>query len=145
MPSNNFEGVSVGRHRNMVANRSKNTKPEKQVRSMLHRAGYRFCIHGTDLPGTPDLVFRARQIVVEVRGCFWHGHGCHPLGLLPKSRTDYWHPKIMKTRLRDIANTERLRALGWKVLTVWECEVRANHEAALRKLKRGLGPRRISR
>lgn len=73
--------------------RSKNTRPEKAVRSLLHSIGYRFRLHRKDLPGTPDIVFPSRRLVLFVHGCFWHGHGCR-IGQLPKSRLDYWSPKI---------------------------------------------------
>lgn len=84
-----FEGVSEGRRRNMQANRSKDTKPETTIRRLLHAEGYRFRIHRYDLPGRPDIVFPSRRVIIEVRGCFWHGHGCR-LGQLPGNRQDYW-------------------------------------------------------
>ena len=103
--------------------RSKNTKPEMCVRSALHRLGYRFRLHRTDLPGTPDLVLPKFRAVVQVRGCFWHGHDC-PVGHTPRSNTDYWGPKIERNKARDRKNDAALREKGWKVIEVWECACR---------------------
>lgn len=138
-----FEGVSDGRRRNMQANRSKNTKPEIEIRQMLHALGYRFRIHGKDLPGRPDVVFRARRRVVDIRGCFWHGHGCHPLGLLPKTRREYWDPKISGNRVRDDRNAAALKAQGWEALVLWECQVRSDRDGIKRDLVSFLGPARL--
>lgn len=135
-----FDGVSVGRRRNMQANRSKDTKPEMTVRRLLHSMGYRFRLHAKNLPGRPDVVFTARRKVVDVRGCFWHCHGCHPLGQVPKSRIDYWGPKLASTKQRDAANEQSLRQLGWEVLVIWECELRANPDRIRRELTRFAGP-----
>lgn len=135
-----FEGVTAGRRRNMQANRSKNTKPELAIRRLLHAQGYRFRLHAPNLPGHPDIVLPARKCVVEVRGCFWHGHGCSPLGQLPKTRPEYWGPKIAGNKKRDANNKKTLKNLGWSVLELWECEVRAKPERALNKLLKFLGP-----
>ena len=111
------------RSENMRRIKSKGTKPELTVRTMVHRMGYRYRLHSPDLPGKPDLVFRARKKIIEVRGCFWHQHrGCHEAHI-PKSQTKYWLPKLGRNRQRDKANYKQLRALGWRVLVVWECEV----------------------
>lgn len=101
----------------------KNTRPEVLVRSMLHRLGYRFSLHRRDLPGTPDIVLPARGAVVFVNGCFWHGHACKR-SRMPKSRTDYWGPKIDANRRRDARKRRQLVSLGWKVVVVWECELK---------------------
>ena len=102
--------------------RSKGTKLEMRVRRIVHAMGYRYRLYRRDLPGCPDLVFPARGKVVFVHGCFWHRHeGC---GRLPKSRLDFWLPKLESNRQRDLANQERLRGMGWSVLVVWECELR---------------------
>jgi DNA mismatch endonuclease (patch repair protein) len=101
--------------------RSVDTKPEINVRRALHAMGYRFRLHVTPLPGTPDIVLRKYHAVVEVRGCFWHMHGC-PLAHIPKSRTEYWLPKLNRNRERDRRTIRQLRSLGWRVLVVWECE-----------------------
>lgn len=100
----------------------KNTKPEIAVRSILHRSGYRFRLHDRTLPGTPDIVLRKRKAVVFVHGCFWHGHSCKR-NRMPKSRKAYWEKKIDGNRRRDARNRNRLRALGWRVVVVWECEL----------------------
>ena len=106
------------------------TKPEMRVRRAAHRLGYRFRLHRKDLPGTPDLVFPRLKKVVEVRGCFWHQHpGCR-LARQPKSRLDYWLPKLERNRARDLETTTALRALGWSVLVVWECQVPDDDAAA---------------
>ena len=111
------------RSENMRQIRSKNTKPEKLLRSLLHKAGYRFRIHRKDLPGKPDIVFPSRRKVIFVHGCFWHQHsGCRE-GRLPGTRQDYWRPKLERNIERDFEAIERLRELGWQVLTVWECEL----------------------
>jgi DNA mismatch endonuclease (patch repair protein) len=111
------------RSNNMRAIRSKDTAPEKRVRSLAHRAGFRFRLHRSGLPGKPDLVFPKLRAIVFVHGCYWHGHGCARGGSGSKSNVEYWGPKIVKTRARDITNREALEALGWRVLTIWECEV----------------------
>ncbi|MEZ0471152.1 very short patch repair endonuclease [Luteimonas salinilitoris] len=107
--------------------RQRNTGPELVVRKLLHRLGYRFRLHRKDLPGSPDIVLPGRGAVVLVHGCFWHGHTCRA-GSMPKSRIDYWGPKITANRDRDKRQSRRLRALGWRVLTVWECELKDPHK-----------------
>lgn len=115
---------------------SRDTGPELRVRSLLHRLGYRFRLHRRDLPGTPDIVLPGRAKVVLVHGCFWHGHACK-VGKMPKSRTDYWEPKIADNRRRDARKRRQLSALGWRSLVVWECETR-DEERLARKLVRFL-------
>lgn len=101
----------------------KDTGPEVSVRSMLHKMGYRFRLHRRDLPGTPDIVFPGRKTALFVHGCFWHMHGCNK-GRLPKSRLEYWEPKLQGNKVRDDRNTKALLALGWKVIVIWQCELR---------------------
>jgi DNA mismatch endonuclease (patch repair protein) len=113
----------VRRSENMRRIKSKGMKPELIVRSMVHRMGYRYRLHSRDLPGKPDLVLRSRKKVIEVRGCFWHQHRGCPEGHIPKSRTAYWLPKLAHNEQRDKLNCKRLRALGWGVLVIWECEI----------------------
>ena len=108
----------------MQANRSKDTKPELAVRRILHAMGYRFRLHRRDLPGKPDIVFPGRRKIIEVRGCYWHGHGCR-IGKPARSNLNYWQPKIARNRERDSANLLKLESDGWGVLEMWECEVRA--------------------
>ncbi len=102
---------------------SRNTAPELKVRSLLHTLGYRYRLHRKDLPGTPDIVFPGRQKAIFVHGCYWHGHGCK-IGKLPKTRLDYWKPKIERNRQRDAEKKAALESEGWKVLEVWQCETR---------------------
>lgn len=105
--------------------RSKDTKPELVVRSLLHQLGYRFRLHVKDLQGRPDIVLSRHGKIVMVQGCFWHGHSCK-LASHPKSNQSYWNPKIKRNRRRDRAVLRALGRDGWSVLEVWECQVRAN-------------------
>lgn len=103
--------------------RSKDTKPEMLVRRLIHGMGYRYRLHCRDLPGTPDIVFRRRRMAIFVHGCFWHQHpdpNCK-LARMPKSRHEFWGPKLEGNRRRDDANLKKLLELGWNVLIVWEC------------------------
>jgi DNA mismatch endonuclease (patch repair protein) len=118
--------------------KSKGMKPELTVRTMVHRMGYRYRLHSRDLPGKPDLVFRTRKKVIEVRGCFWHQHRRCPEAHIPKSRTTYWLPKLARNGQRDKANCKLLRELGWRVLVVWECEVADTKHLSM-KLRAFLG------
>jgi DNA mismatch endonuclease, patch repair protein len=102
--------------------RNKNTKPERIVRSALHRAGFRFRLHRADLPGTPDIVLPKYRSVIFVHGCLWHGHAC-PRGKLPVQNHDFWAAKVSRNRARDAAAREALKALGWRVIVVWQCQV----------------------
>jgi DNA mismatch endonuclease (patch repair protein) len=111
--------------------RTKDTKPELLLRRLLHRLGYRFRLHRRDLPGCPDVVFPSRRKVVFVHGCYWHGHHCR-WGKLPKSRLDYWGPKIEANRERDARHIRDLREVGWAALTVWQCELRRPDSAVQR-------------
>jgi DNA mismatch endonuclease (patch repair protein) len=113
-------------HRGWLMSRvkSKDTSPELAVRRLVFGMGYRYRLHDRRLPGKPDLVFSRRRKVVFVNGCFWHGHkGCRYAGL-PKTRTEFWEEKIEKNMARDRANIALLRQNGWKVLTVWQCELK---------------------
>lgn len=105
----------------MARIRGKDTLPELRVRSVAHRLGFRFRLHRRDLPGTPDLVFAAARKVIFVHGCFWHGHACK-VDKMPKSRVDYWAPKIVENRLRDARKRGQLRRAGWTAMTIWECQ-----------------------
>lgn len=107
----------------MAAVKTSNTAPELAIRRALHRLGFRYSLHASDLPGRPDLVFRSRSKIVFVHGCFWHGHKCSK-GRLPKSRLDYWLPKIAANKARDRRVAADLRRSGWSVLTVWQCQTR---------------------
>lgn len=112
--------------------RGKNTKPEVGVRSILHKMGYRFRLHGRRLPGTPDIVLAKYQTVVFVHGCFWHRHkGCE-FAYTPKSRVKFWEGKFASNVERDTRHQTELVNLGWDVITVWECELRQPDELAQR-------------
>jgi len=109
---------------NMSRIRSTNTKPEKIVRSLLHQMGYRFRLHRKDLPGKPDIVLPKYKTVILVHGCFWHHHKNCKRSNWPKSNQDYWIPKIERNIERDKENKRLLKENGWKVVVVWECEVK---------------------
>jgi DNA mismatch endonuclease, patch repair protein len=101
--------------------KSKGMKPELTVRRAVHRMGYRYSLHHPELPGKPDLVLKRLRKIIEVRGCFWHQHrGCVD-SHIPKSKTDYWAPKLSRNKRRDATNLRKLRRLGWDVLVIWEC------------------------
>jgi DNA mismatch endonuclease (patch repair protein) len=113
--------------------RSKHTSPEMAVRRLVHSMGFRYRLHVPALPGKPDMVFRRLRKIIEVRGCFWHQHkGCID-SRLPKSRTDYWEPKLARNKERDKAHEKELRRMGWKVLAIWECEI--DSPAASRRIR----------
>jgi DNA mismatch endonuclease (patch repair protein) len=104
--------------------RSTNTKPEIIVRSLLHRLGFRFRKNVKTLAGKPDIVLKKHQAIIFVHGCFWHQHeGCKRSNI-PKSNQDYWKPKLEKNVLRDAEHEAELKNEGWKILTVWECEIK---------------------
>ncbi len=107
----------------MASVRTRDTGAEKAVRSLVHGLGVRYSLSRCDLPGKPDLVCVSRRKVIFVHGCFWHGHSCR-FGRLPKSRLDYWGPKIALNRQRDHRQTAALRRAGWAVLTVWQCQLK---------------------
>jgi DNA mismatch endonuclease (patch repair protein) len=102
--------------------RGKDSKVELHVRRLVHKLGYRFRKHAPDLPGHPDMVFRRRQKAIFVHGCFWHRHDCAMGNRLPKSRLDFWEPKLSANRRRDEQQLGELARLGWQVLVIWECE-----------------------
>lgn len=104
--------------------KGKDTTPEKTIRSLLHRLGYRFRLHRSDLPGKPDIVFPSRRSAIFVHGCFWHGHDCARGARMPKTNADYWLQKISRNRARDEKHLAELEKLGWRTLVVWECEMK---------------------
>ena len=109
----------------MARIKSKNTAPEMLVRRAAHRLGFRFRLYRRDLPGAPDLVFPRLRRVLFVHGCFWHQHDGCKRSNIPKSRLDYWSPKLGRNVVRDGTNIAELKRLGWKVSIVWECETEA--------------------
>lgn len=103
--------------------RSEDTKPEMLVRRVVHGMGYRYRLHVQGLPGRPDLVFPGRGKIIFVHGCFWHRHGSCKNTRWPKSKLDFWKPKLEANNRRDRANEKALRAMGWKVMVLWECQL----------------------
>lgn len=114
------------RSKRMGLVRGKDTRPEMLVRRLVFSLGYRYRLHARDLPGNPDLVFRKHRKVIFIHGCFWHRHSAAACGLarLPKSRLDFWLPKLDGNKQRDERNKKALQKDGWKVLTVWECQLK---------------------
>jgi DNA mismatch endonuclease (patch repair protein) len=112
------------RKKNMSAIRGKDTKPEKIVRSLVHRLGYRYRLHDGRLPGKPDLVFSSRRKAIFVHGCFWHMHACPYGQVVPKTNAEFWQVKRQGNVERDQRNIGRLEADGWQCLVIWECMVR---------------------
>jgi DNA mismatch endonuclease (patch repair protein) len=105
--------------------RSRNTTPERTVRSTLHRLGYRYRLHARRLPGNPDLSFPSRRVALFVHGCFWHRHsGCRKGAALPLAQQEYWSRKFERTIARDKANQTALQQIGWTILVLWECELK---------------------
>lgn len=116
----------------MAQIRGKDTRPETAVRSLLHRMGYRFRLHSAKLPGCPDIVLPRFRSVIFVHGCFWHRHpGCR-FAYVPKSRTEFWEKKFQSNVRRDQEVRRELGRLGWRVLVVWECEIRDGEKLAER-------------
>jgi DNA mismatch endonuclease (patch repair protein) len=129
---------SIQRSEIMSRIRSSDTRPEMQVRRLLHGLGYRYVLHRRDLPGVPDLVFPSRRKIVFVQGCFWHQHkGCVD-GRIPKSRVAYWKAKLLRNVERDHRNISKLRREGWRVMLVWECDA-VKLDTLRRRLTRFLG------
>lgn len=110
------------RSENMRAVKSKNTSPEKRVRSVAHRLGLRFRLHRKDLPGSPDVLFPGRRVALFVHGCFWHRHEECPKATTPKTNTDYWNEKFRRNVERDKETRKKLEKDGWKVIIIWECQ-----------------------
>lgn len=116
----------------MARVRARDSKPEMLVRRLIHAMGFRYRLHDRSLPGAPDLVFRGRRKAIFVHGCFWHRHpdpACK-LARMPKSRLDFWGPKLQGNRERDLRQEAELKALGWDFLVVWECELRDKEQLA---------------
>lgn len=118
--------------------KGKNTKPELLLRQLLHRAGYRFRLHVPDLPGKPDIVLKKYKAAIFVHGCFWHRHeGCVG-ATTPKTRTEFWTAKFRETVERDQRNRVQLERIGWRVISVWECEIKKTPKIVLEVLKNQL-------
>jgi DNA mismatch endonuclease, patch repair protein len=125
---------------NMSRIRSRDTKPEMIVRSLVHQMGYRFRLHKKGLPGTPDLVLAAHRKVIFVHGCFWHMHRCRYGKVSPATNTEFWQNKRGGNVTRDQRNRRQLRAAGWSVLVIWECWTRDIEGQLLPRLQRFLEP-----
>jgi DNA mismatch endonuclease, patch repair protein len=123
------------RSRIMAAVSSYGTRPEKRVRSALHRQGFRFRLHSKQLPGTPDLVLRKYKAVIFINGCFWHQHlnckGSH----IPQTRPEFWQKKFIRNEARDQKVLYKLKIMGWRVAVIWECGIsKKQQEDTLRRL-----------
>ena len=119
---------------NMSRIRGRNTGPELRLRSLLHRAGFRFRLHAKQLPGSPDAVLPKYRTAIFVHGCFWHRHpGCRN-ATMPSTRREFWREKFDGNISRDLRNQAALVAAGWTVLTIWECELKADAEGVVRRL-----------
>lgn len=125
--------VDPARSAQMAKIKGRDTKPEMRVRRTLHAAGLRYRLHAKGLPGKPDIILSSRRIAIFVHGCFWHRHpdpSCK-LARMPKSRIDFWQKKLEGNRTRDHRNEAALRAAGWEVMVLWECEISEPALAAL--------------
>tara|TARA_E500000075_G_C6974309_1_gene312670 strand:- start:895 stop:1248 length:354 start_codon:yes stop_codon:yes gene_type:complete len=113
--------------------RGKNTTPERNVRSYLHKKGFRFSLHKKDLPGKPDIVLKKYNAIINVNGCFWHHHQCGKYNM-PKNNEKYWSDKLKKNKKRDCKNKLKLQKLGWRVFEIWECEIKKKLDFIISKL-----------
>lgn len=111
------------RRRMMSGIRGKNTKPELQIRSQLHKLGFRYRLHDDQLPGKPDITLKKYHAVIFVHGCFWHRHDCH-LFKWPETRSEFWRKKINRNHEKDMKVLQSLRSSGWRVCVVWECAIK---------------------
>lgn len=135
-----MDTISPGqRSRNMAQVKGRDTKPERLVRSLLHRMGYRFRLHAKKLPGNPDIVLPRHNAAIFVHGCFWHGHEGCKRATIPTTRTDFWRAKIEGTKQRDTRCLAALEALGYRCLVIWQCEMK-DHEALQQRLSVFLRP-----
>ncbi len=116
------------RSANMAAVKGRDTTPELAIRKILHGVGYLYCVHPKDLPGRPDIVFRRRKVAVFINGCFWHRHIDCKYASMPKTNVEYWREKLEKNAARDIKNRTQLEGQGYRVVTLWECEIRRSPE-----------------
>lgn len=114
----------------MAAVRSKDTGPEMLVRRYLWSKGMRYRVHAANIPGRPDIAVRRYKLAIFIHGCFWHGHEGCPRGRLPKSRLEYWRPKIYANRERDAAIADQLNQQGWRQVVIWDCQLRTQRAAA---------------
>jgi DNA mismatch endonuclease, patch repair protein len=133
------DSLSVERRSwNMSRIRSRDTGPERQLRSMLHRAGFRFRLHDRSLPGTPDIVMKRHNAVILVHGCYWHRHDGCSNSTTPSTRTDFWKSKFEATVARDKRNADALQELGLRVIVIWECELKKNPNTVMSEIRNRL-------
>jgi len=125
------------RSRMMAGIGPEDTQPELYVRKILHKRGFRYKLHDKSLPGKPDLVLPKHAAVIQVQGCFWHGHKCH-LFKWPSTRKEFWREKIGGNVERDKKNNQKLQSLGWKVLVIWECALKGKEKLPDREFARTL-------
>ena len=133
MSSEVLHKVSEQRSRNMSAIKSKNTKPEIAVRKVLHSMGYRFRLHGKDLPGSPDIVLPKYKTVIFVHGCFWHRHENCKYASTPKTRKEFWENKFRENIVRDKSNQANLLSIGWKIIIIWECQLKGDIKKVIKE------------
>ena len=134
MSSEEKHKVSEQRSRNMSAIKSKNTKPEIAVRKLLHSMGYRFRLHRKDLPGSPDIILPKYKTVIFVHGCFWHRHENCKYATTPKTRKEFWENKFKANINRDNLNQANLLLRGWKIIIIWECQLKGDIKKLIREL-----------
>ncbi len=134
MSSEVLHNLSEQRSRNMSAIKSKNTKPEIAVRKLLHSMGYRFRLHRKDLPGSPDIVLPKYKTVIFVHGCFWHRHENCKYASTPKTRKEFWEKKFRENINRDNLNQANLSLRGWKIIIIWECQLKGDKKKFMRDL-----------
>ncbi len=116
--------MSLDRSAVMRAVKSRDTGPERAVRAALRQLAPGYRLHRADLPGKPDIVYSGRKLAIFVHGCFWHGHDCPRGARAPKTNADYWRAKIARNRARDVKTLAALEAMGWRALTIYECELK---------------------
>jgi DNA mismatch endonuclease (patch repair protein) len=133
MSSEVIHKVSEQRSRNMSAIKSKNTKPEITLRKLLHSMGYRFRLHRKDLPGSPDIVLPKYKTVIFVHGCFWHRHENCKYATTPKTRKEFWEKKFRENINRDNLNQANLSLKGWKIIIIWECQLKGDIKKLIRE------------
>lgn len=126
---------TLTRSKVMRSVQSKNTSPEMFVRRMFFKAGFRYRLHKTDLPGKPDIIFPKYKIVVFVNGCFWHQHQGCKRATIPSTNRDYWEKKLNRNVERDALEITLLKKAGWKVFVIWECEIQTKTNCYIKKLK----------
>jgi len=126
------------RSENMRRIRGKHTKPELLVRKILRRLGFSYRLHSRELPGSPDIVIASAKRVIFVHGCFWHHHQKCRDGAMPKTNVTFWRKKFENNLARDRENQAKLRAIGWKILVIWECEIRNSGNSPQGKIEKFL-------